>query len=149
MKENIIVVTICHYSFVQPIECMGFPCGSTGKESACNAGDRGLDPSVGKIPWRRDRLPIPVFLGFPGSSAGKESVWKSGDLGSIPGSGKSPEEGKSYPLQYSGLENPMDCIVNGVTNSLTRLSGFHEHFQSTTKGSVIKSDSKGSQIYPV
>ena len=36
---------------------------------------------VGKIPWRRDRLPTPVFLGFPGGSAGKESACKVGDLG--------------------------------------------------------------------
>ena len=42
---------------------MGFPHSSVGKESACNAGDPGLIP--GKIPWRRDRLPTPVFLGFP------------------------------------------------------------------------------------
>ena len=27
----------------------------------------------------------------------------------------SPGEGKGYPLQYSGLENPMDCIIHGVT----------------------------------
>ena len=32
-----------------------------------------------------------------------------GDLGSIPGLGRSPGEGKGYPLQYSGLENSMDC----------------------------------------
>ena len=38
-----------------------------------------------------------------------------GDLGSIPGLGRSPGEGKSYPLQYSGLENSMDHIVLGVT----------------------------------
>ena len=31
----------------------------------------------------------------------------------------SPEEGNSYPLQYSGLENSMDCIVHGVANSQT------------------------------
>ena len=31
---------------------MGFPCGSAGKESSCNA-DSGFDPQVGKIPWRR------------------------------------------------------------------------------------------------
>ena len=37
-----------------------------------------------------------------------------GDLGSIPGLGRSPGEGKGYPLQYSGLENFMDCIVHGV-----------------------------------
>ena len=37
------------------------------------------------------------------------------DLGSIPGLGRSLGEGKGYPLQYSGLENPMDCIVHGVS----------------------------------
>ena len=83
MKENIIVVTICHYSFVQPIECMGFPCGSTGKESACNAGDLGL----------------------------------------IPGLGRSPGEGKSYPLQYSGLKNSM--TVHGIAKRGTRINYFH------------------------
>ena len=36
----------------------------------------------------------------------------------------SPGEGKGYPLQYSGLENSMDCIVHGVTKSWTRLSDF-------------------------
>ena len=36
-----------------------------------------------------------------------------------------PGEGKGCPLQYSGLENSMDCIVHGVTKSQTRLSGFH------------------------
>ena len=48
----------------------------------------------------------------------------AGDLDSIPGLGRSPE-GKGYPLQYSGLENSMDCIVHGVTNNQTRLSDFH------------------------
>ena len=33
-----------------------------------------------------------------------------GYLDSIPGLGGSPEEGKGYPLQYSGLENFIDCI---------------------------------------
>ena len=36
-----------------------------------------------------------------------------GDLGSIPGLGRSPGEGKGYPLQYSGLENSMDCSTPG------------------------------------
>ena len=49
--------------------------------------------------------------GLPGSSAGKESACNAGDLGSIPGLGRSPGEGNAYPLQYSGLENSMDCIV--------------------------------------
>ena len=69
-----------------------------------------------KIPWRRDRLPTPVFLGFPGGSDGKESACgrPGGDLGLIPGLGRSPGEGNGYPLQYSGLENPMDYTVHTV-----------------------------------
>ena len=40
--------------------------------------------------------------------AGKKSAHNVGDLGSVPGLGRSPEEGNSYPVQYSGLENSMD-----------------------------------------
>ena len=68
---------------------------------------------------------LPVDRGFPCSSDGKESACNVGDLGSIPGLGRSPREGKSYPLQYPGLENFMDCIIHGVTKSRTRLSDFH------------------------
>ena len=39
--------------------------------------------------------------------------------------GRFPGEGKGYPLQYSGPENSMDCIVHGVTKSWTQLSDFH------------------------
>ena len=62
-------------------------------------------------------------MGFPYGSAGKESAHNAGDLGLIPGLGRSPGEGKSYPLQYSGLET-----VHGVTKSRTWLSDFHFHF---------------------
>ena len=48
---------------------------------------------------------------------GRESTCNVGDLGSIPGLGRSPGEGNGYPLQYSGLENSLDCIVHGVTKS--------------------------------
>ena len=51
---------------------------------------------------------------FPCGSAGKESACNAGDLGSIPALGRSPGEGKGYPLQYSSLENSMDCIVHGI-----------------------------------
>ena len=47
------------------------------------------------------------------------------DLGSIPGLGRCPGEGNGYPLQRSGLEDPMDCIVQGVAESWTQLSDFH------------------------
>ena len=66
-------------------------------------------------------------MGFPGGSTGKESACNARDSGSIPGLGRSPGEGNSYPLQYSVLENSMDCIVHGVTKSQTRLSDFHFH----------------------
>ena len=65
------------------------------------------------------------IVGFPCGSAGKESSCNVGDLGSIPGLGRSPGEGKGYPLQYSGLENSMDCLVHGVTKSQTQLSNFY------------------------
>ena len=64
-------------------------------------------------------------MGFPDGSVGKESACNAGDPNSIPGLGRSPREGKGYSLQYSGLENSMDCIVHGVAKSQTRLSNFH------------------------
>ena len=70
--------------------------------------------------------------GFPDSSVGKESACNERDLGLIPGLGRSPGEGKGYPLQYSGLENSMDCMVSGVEKSQTRLSDFH--FTSLHRG---------------
>ena len=73
----------------------------------------------GKIFWRRDWLPTPIILGFPCGSASKETMCNAGDLGSISGLGISPGEGKSYPLQYSCLDNSMNrgawqATVQGV-----------------------------------
>ena len=69
-----------------------------------------------------------VIMGFPDSLVGKESTCNAGDSSLIPGLGRCHGEGKDYPLQYSGLENSMDCIVHGVTKSRTQLSDFHFHF---------------------
>ena len=79
-----------------------------------------------KSPWRRGRLPTPVFLGFPADSDDKQSSCKAGDLGSIPGLGRSPGGRHGNPLQDSDLENPMDrgawwATAHGVTKSQTRL----------------------------
>ena len=63
ITENICGVLIIH----------NFPCGSAGKESACNAGDLGSIPCVGKIPWRRERLPTLVF--WPGEFHGRYNPW--------------------------------------------------------------------------
>ena len=56
-----------------------------------------------------------VHKGFPHSSVGKESACNAGDPGLIPGWRRPPREGKGYLLQYSGLENSMDCIVHEVS----------------------------------
>ena len=58
-------------------------------------------------------------------SAGKESACNVGEQHSIHGLGRSPGEGKGCPLQYSGLENSMDCVVRGIVKSQTLLSDFH------------------------
>ena len=77
-------------------------------------------------------------LGFPCGSAGKESACNGEDLGLTPGLGRSPGEGKGYPLQYSGPENSMDCIVHGVTKSWSQLSKFHSlHCEFTTRFMIL------------
>ena len=104
---------------------LGFPDSSVGKEATRNAGDPGSIPGLGRSPREGIGLPTALFLGFPCGSASKESTCNVGDLGSIPRLGRSLGEGKSYPLQYSGLENSMDCIVRGVTKTRPRLNDFH------------------------
>ena len=84
--------------------------------------------------------------GFPGGSAGKESACKVGDLGLIPGLGRSPGEGKGYLLQYSGLENSMDCIVHGVAKSRTRLSDFR--FPSLSGDDGCRGDAEHPSFAP-
>ena len=61
-------------------------------------------------PLEKEQATHSSILGLPYGSSGKESACNVGDLGSIPGLGRSPGEGNAYPLQYSGLENSMDCI---------------------------------------
>ena len=51
---------------------MGFPGGSDDKESACNAGDLGSIPGLGRSSWRREWQPTPVFL--PGEFHGQRSL---------------------------------------------------------------------------
>ena len=67
-------------------------------------------------------------LNIPGGSAGQNSACNVGDRGSIFELGRYLGEGYGYLLQYSGLENSMECPVHGVAKSRTRLSGAHIHF---------------------
>ena len=50
-----------------------FPGSSVGKESACNVGDLGSVPRLGRSPGVRERLPTPVF--WPGEFHGLYSPW--------------------------------------------------------------------------
>ena len=63
---------------------------------------------IGKIPWRREWLCIPIFLGFLGGSDGKESACNTGGLGSIPGLGRSLEEGVVTYSSILAWRIPMD-----------------------------------------
>ena len=133
------------WRFVDPLLCfpmetspVSFPCGSAGKGSACNVGDLGSIPGLGRSLGEGKGHPLQycglensiwLFWCFPGGSDSKASACNSGDLGLIPGSGRSPGEGKGYRLQYSCLESSMErgawrAAVHGVTESQTRLSDF-------------------------
>ena len=97
----------------------GFPGSLAGKEFPAKEELR-FNSWFRKICWRRDKLPIPVFLGLPGDSAGKEPACNVGDLGLISGLGRSPGEGKVYPRQYSELDRAEQLSLS--------------HFQCQTEG---------------
>ena len=78
--------------------------------------------------WYNHTMEYYLAISFPHSSVGKKSTCNAGDPSLIPGLERSPGEWKSYPLQYSGPENSIDCIVHGVSKSQTQLTDFHFHF---------------------
>ena len=89
---------------------MGFPCGSVGKKSACNAGDLGLIPGSGRSPGGGHEF-TPVFL--PG-----ESLWTEEPDG--PQSIGSHRVGHDWATklqqQQHSTGNPPQC--SGVTSVL-------------------------------
>ena len=98
---------------------MGFHSNSVGKNPPAMQ-----ETPVGFLGWEdpleKGQATHSSILGLPlWLSAGKEYTCNEGDAGSIPGLGRSPGEGNVYPLQYSGLENSMDCKVHGVKKSQT------------------------------
>ena len=106
---------------------MGFAGGSDSQESACNAGDLGSIPALGRSPGGGHGSPLQYSWGFPGGSDSQESACNAGDPGLNSSSGRSPGEGRGNPLQYSGLGNPMDkgalpATVHGITKIQTQLS---------------------------
>ena len=75
-------------------------------------------------------------------------VLNAGYLGLIPGLGRSHGERKGYPLQYSGLENSMDCIVHRVAKSQTWLSDFHFHISTVVFEKTFESPLHCKEIKP-
>ena len=82
------------------------------------------DSWVGKIRWRRDRLPTPVFLGFPYGSAGEESTCNAGDLVSIPGLGR-------FPWRRGRLPTPV--FWPGEFHGLTEAEDIKKRWQEHTE----------------
>ena len=112
----------CLFMFIHSV--YGLPGRLSGKVSACNAGDPGSIPGLGRYPGEGIGYPLQYSRASLVAQLIKESAFNAGDLDSIPGLGRSPE-GKGYPLPSSSLENSMDCIVYGVAKSQTRLNDFH------------------------
>ena len=78
------------------LSLLGFPDGSDGKESAFSSGDLGSIPWIGKILWRREWLPTPVFL--PGEFHGQRSL-----AGYSPWDCKEVDTTQQLTLSLSGL----------------------------------------------
>ena len=110
---------------------LGFPGGSDGKESTCNVGDLGSIPGLGRSTGEGIGYPLQYSWASLVAQLGKNlpAMWETWvqSLG-----WEDPLEKGVYSLQYSGLENSMDCIVQGVTKSQTRLSNLHFHFHFFT-----------------
>ena len=134
----------CHFL----LQCMKVksesdPDSSVGKEFACNAGDSGSIPGLGRSTEVGIGYPLQYSWASLVVQLGKESACNVGDLGSIPGLGRSLGEGNGYPLQYFGLENSMHrgawwATVHAVAKSRTRLSDFTSQqrwHQGGTQGS--------------
>ena len=66
--QSKVIVFIRYFVYVS----LGLPWWLSGKESACQCRRPRFDPWVGKIPWRREWQPTPVFL--PGESHGQGSL---------------------------------------------------------------------------
>ena len=105
------------------------PGGSAGKESTCDAGDSALIPASGRFPgegigyslqYSWASLVAQLVKNLP--AMWETWVWSLDCEDPL-------EKGKATPLQYSGLENSMDCIVYGVAKSRIWLSDFHFHPQ--------------------
>ena len=112
---------------------MGFPGGSDGKESACNAEDSGLIPRLGRSPGERDWQPTPVFL--PGESHEQRSL-----VGCNPQGHKESDMTKqltllNYDLRYTHVDKH-SCNSNSI---FVPTRTMWVHIIKTAGGMIIKS----------
>ena len=99
---------------------MGFPDSLVGKESACNAGDPGSIPGLGRSAGEGKGYPFQYsWASLVAQLVKNLPAMQERDPGPVPGLGRSPGEGKGYPLQYSVLQNSMGCIAHGIAKSRT------------------------------
>ena len=122
--KQLLINDIPKYTWVTLIQ-LGFPDSSVGKESACNAGDSSSSPGSGRSTGKGIGNPFwyswaSLVIQLVKNPPAMRKTW----VRSL-GWEDSPGEGKSYPLQYSGLENSMDCIVHGDAKNRTWLCKFH------------------------
>ena len=128
------------------IAVTSFPDGSVVKESACNAGIPGSIPGWGRSTGEGIGYPLQyswasLVVQLIKNPPAMQETWVQSLCWEDP-----PENGKGYPLQYSGLENPRDCTVHGVTKSRTQLSNFHFHFLFTKSTQISVFFLKISQV---
>ena len=104
-----------------------FPVSSVGKESACNTGDPGSIPGLGRSTGER----IGYLPQYSLASLVAQLVKNLAAVGRPRFDSwirRIPWRREGYLLQYPGVENSMDCIVHGVAKSGTRLSDLHFHY---------------------
>ena len=98
---------------------LGFPHSSVCKECACNAGDPGFTPGLGRCAGEGIGYPLQYSqASLVTQLVNNLSTMRETRVQSL-GWGRSPGKGKGYPFQYSGLEKSMDCIVHGIAKSRT------------------------------
>ena len=108
----------------------GFPGGSAGKESACNAGDLGWIPGLGRSPGERNGYSL-QYSGFPESLVHKESTCSAENPGSISVLGRStggrdrlPSPGfLGFPCGSAGKEFTCNVEDLGSIPGLVRSPG--------------------------
>ena len=107
-----------------PHKHTSFPDSSVGKESSYNAGDPSLIPGSWRFPEEGIGYPLQYSWAFLVAQLVNNSPAMQRP-GFDPWVGKICWRRKGYPLQYSGLENSMDCITHVASKTQTWLSNFH------------------------